>query len=199
MALLVDESYASLAITAINEYVAVASDTEKTLAQIQLGEMLIKVRKFREAIDAYQKVLINDSRNADANLGMGVSLINLGFETNEKTSLDRGFEFLDIFITEAPEKHAIRGSAAQVLKYNRAPKSQIDLEPQLSERKSVVPEGVVNGKAVKLPQPPYPAVAEFARVRGVVYVRVLIDEEGNVTKAVASSGHPLRSRNRSAG
>jgi TonB family protein len=191
MTLLVDESYASLAITAINEYVAVATDTEKTLAQVELGQMLIRVRKFREAFDAYQKILIDDSRNADANLGAAVSLINLGFETNDKTSLERGFEFLNIFVTEAPEKHAIRGSAEQVLKYIRAPKSQIDLEPQPSERESVVPEGVMNGKAVKLPPPPFPAIASFAHVRGVVRVRVLIDEEGNVTKAVASSGHPL--------
>jgi TonB family protein len=194
MTILVDESYASRAVTAINEYVAVTADPEKTLAQLHLGEMFIRIRKFREAIDAYQKILISDSRNADANLGAAVSLINLGFETNEKTSLERGFEFLDIFVTEASEKHAIRGSAEQALKYIRGPKSEISFyQPtsQPSESKSVVAGGVVNGKALKLPPPSYPAVAEFARVRGVIHVRVLIDEEGNVTKAVALSGHPL--------
>jgi len=50
---------------------------------------------------------------------------------------------------------------------------------------------VVNGKALNLPKPPYPAIARFARAQGSIPVRVLIDEDGNVIEAQAESGHPL--------
>src|ERR1043166_3565783 len=51
--------------------------------------------------------------------------------------------------------------------------------------------GVLNGKAIRLVQPTYPAMARTAHVSGQVSVQVLIDENGNVIAAHASSGHPL--------
>ena len=53
------------------------------------------------------------------------------------------------------------------------------------------PSGVLNGRAVSKPAPPYPAVAKAARAEGVVVVRVAVDEEGRVVAAQAQSGHPL--------
>ena len=51
--------------------------------------------------------------------------------------------------------------------------------------------GVLNGKAVRLVTPPYPAIARSAHASGSVQVQVLIDENGNVVTAHAVSGHPL--------
>lgn len=51
--------------------------------------------------------------------------------------------------------------------------------------------GVLNGKAISLPKPPYPPVARAAKASGTVVVQVLVDENGNVINAVAISGHPL--------
>lgn len=51
--------------------------------------------------------------------------------------------------------------------------------------------GVLNGKAVSLPKPPYPAAARAVGASGGVSVQVLIDTEGNVASATAVSGHPL--------
>jgi protein TonB len=51
--------------------------------------------------------------------------------------------------------------------------------------------GVLNGKAVRLVTPPYPAIARSAHASGAVQVQVLIDENGNVIAAHAMSGHPL--------
>jgi len=51
--------------------------------------------------------------------------------------------------------------------------------------------GVLNGKAIRLVQPPYPPIARSAHVSGQVTVQVLIDENGNVISASAASGHPL--------
>lgn len=51
--------------------------------------------------------------------------------------------------------------------------------------------GVLNGGAVSLPRPPYPAVARAVKASGAVNVQVVLDENGNVEKAEAVSGHPL--------
>jgi TonB family protein len=51
--------------------------------------------------------------------------------------------------------------------------------------------GVLNGKAVSLPKPPYPAAARAVKASGSVAVQVLIDESGQVIAASAVSGHPL--------
>jgi periplasmic protein TonB len=51
--------------------------------------------------------------------------------------------------------------------------------------------GVLNGKAVRLVQPPYPPIARSAHASGQVRVQITIDENGNVISAHAVSGHPL--------
>jgi len=51
--------------------------------------------------------------------------------------------------------------------------------------------GVLNGKAISLPAPEYPAIAAQAGASGTVTVQVMIDEAGNVISARAISGHPL--------
>lgn len=51
--------------------------------------------------------------------------------------------------------------------------------------------GVLNGRAISLPAPGYPAEARAARASGSVTVQITIDEYGNVQAARAVSGHPL--------
>jgi TonB family protein len=51
--------------------------------------------------------------------------------------------------------------------------------------------GVLNGSALKLPAPDYPAAAKAVRASGTVNVQVTIDEDGKVISASAVSGHPL--------
>jgi TonB family protein len=60
---------------------------------------------------------------------------------------------------------------------------------------AIPPEGVVlNGKALSLPKPSYPAEAQAAGVSGTVIVRVVIDERGKVISACAIDGPPLLMR-----
>ena len=51
--------------------------------------------------------------------------------------------------------------------------------------------GVLNGRAITLPQPVYPAEARAQRVAGAVSVQITIDEYGGVQTARPVSGHPL--------
>ncbi len=56
---------------------------------------------------------------------------------------------------------------------------------------AAVSGGVLDGKAVSKPQPPYPSLAKAARASGLVTVQVTVDETGSVVSASAVSGHPL--------
>lgn len=47
------------------------------------------------------------------------------------------------------------------------------------------------GEKLYAPEPTYPPIARAARAEGTVGVRVTVDEEGNVVRAEAVSGHPL--------
>jgi len=51
--------------------------------------------------------------------------------------------------------------------------------------------GVLNGSALSLPKPNYPDTARNIRAQGVVTVEVVIDVNGKVIAARATSGHPL--------
>jgi protein TonB len=51
--------------------------------------------------------------------------------------------------------------------------------------------GVLNGKAISKPHPPYPPIAKAARASGTVTVQVTVDESGKVISARAAGGHPL--------
>ena len=50
---------------------------------------------------------------------------------------------------------------------------------------------ILVGKAISKPAPPYPPIAKIAGAQGAVVVQVLIDEQGHVLSAKATSGHPL--------
>ncbi len=61
----------------------------------------------------------------------------------------------------------------------------------LSEARTRISGGVLNSKAISLPNPEYPMAAKQAKASGTVSVEVGIDEDGNVVSAKAVSGHPL--------
>src|SRR5207244_4603067 len=52
--------------------------------------------------------------------------------------------------------------------------------PKPTPPKAPISGGVLNGKAVRLVQPPYPAIARSAHASGQVKVQIVIDENGNV-------------------
>lgn len=63
--------------------------------------------------------------------------------------------------------------------------------PPPKPKPKTISGGVLNGKATSLPKPAYPPAARAVRASGAVAVQVLIDENGRVVSASATSGHPL--------
>jgi protein TonB len=64
-------------------------------------------------------------------------------------------------------------------------------KPTPAKPRAPISGGVLNGKAISKPPPPYPAVAKAARASGTVVVQITVDESGRVISASAVSGHPL--------
>ncbi|MDQ1558527.1 MAG: periplasmic protein TonB [Pyrinomonadaceae bacterium] len=54
-----------------------------------------------------------------------------------------------------------------------------------------VSSSVISSKIITKPAPPYPMIAKQARVQGPVTVEILVDEQGRVVSAQATSGHAL--------
>jgi protein TonB len=50
---------------------------------------------------------------------------------------------------------------------------------------------IISSKAIDKPAPPYPPIAKTAGIQGTVAVQILIDEQGHVVSAKATSGPPL--------
>ncbi|MCB1023575.1 MAG: TonB family protein [Acidobacteria bacterium] len=77
------------------------------------------------------------------------------------------------------------------------PEEKRDLPPPPPPKPTPLPvpkrssQGVINGKAISLPKPSYPAAARAVRASGAVNVSVVISKDGSVMSASASSGHPL--------
>jgi TonB family protein len=71
--------------------------------------------------------------------------------------------------------------------------SYVESESAAGEAMSKEPirGGVLNGKAISLPQPSYPPIARAARASGTVLVQIVVDERGCIQTARAASGHPL--------
>lgn len=80
-----------------------------------------------------------------------------------------------------------------------APRVEIDEPPPPAapkptpppKPKTIISGGVLNGKAISKPTPPYPPIAKAARAAGTVTVQIVVDEGGKVISASAVSGHPL--------
>ena len=80
------------------------------------------------------------------------------------------------------------GTAAPIVKIDEPPPPP---EPTPKKPSAPISGGVLNGKAISLPKPQYPAIARTARASGTVTVQVTIDENGSVISARAVGGHPL--------
>ena len=63
--------------------------------------------------------------------------------------------------------------------------------PTPEPKRTIVSGGMLNGKAISKPAPPYPPIAKAARASGTVTVQIVVDESGRVISASAVSGHPL--------
>ena len=77
------------------------------------------------------------------------------------------------------------GTQPAVVVDKTPPPTPIVVKPPIQH----VPSTVLLSKVISLPQPPYPQIARTIRAQGPVNVQILVDEQGKVISAQATSGN----------
>jgi tetratricopeptide (TPR) repeat protein len=98
------------------EYLTVETDAQlKTNAQLTLGEMMLEAGESQAAIDAYMAVLQSSPDNVDALSGIGFSLVNQGYLTNDKAKFQDGVNYLQKFVSAAPDTNKFKADAVGLI------------------------------------------------------------------------------------
>ncbi len=114
----VDPAIIDLAKVMIPEYLAVETDAaRKNSVSLILPDMYRIQGDSENAIAGYKQVLATSPDNPDALVGAGLSLVNLGFINDDKTKLQEGANYLQKFVSVAPDTHKLKVSAADSIKY----------------------------------------------------------------------------------
>lgn len=102
----VDDTKVEAARALITEYLGVESDqVKKTEASRLLGDIFRVMGDSDNAILEYKKVLEVSPDDPDTLAGVGFSLVNQGYITNDKAKFQEGVDMLNRFIGVAPPTH----------------------------------------------------------------------------------------------
>ena len=145
--------------------------------------------RYEDAVAAYQEALAIYPQYVDAQ-------VNLGDAYRELKRYDEAIGAYKRAITLKPTNgDAFNGLADTYEAMGReaeATQARARADANFARANpNFVQGGVIAGKALATPAPSYPAAARAAKVSGQVQVRVLVDENGDVIRAEAISGHPL--------
>lgn len=142
---------------------AVELKPDHYLAYNNLGTAYHRLREFKQAINAYESALKIKADYSSAILGLGVAYLEL---KDKEAALEQHKRLAAIDMERADKLYAY-----------------------ITDKK--IPLTVLNGKALSLPKPSYPAIARAGHASGTVQVWVSIDETGKVLSASVVTGHPL--------
>jgi len=103
-----------------------------------------------------------------------------------ETESPRGTQTTEMYFTKKA------ASAAQIVVAPASPAQTMiivgETAPANTQAVKQISKGVLNGSAISLVKPAYPAEARESKASGAVNVQVVIDEQGNVLSAKAVSG-----------
>ncbi len=141
--------------------------TDRFLSSFELPERIIEAPPTIAAQQKVEKPAVEEKTLEEENPAADGGQKPDSAKTEGKSQGDAG-------TTEANEKAAEVGTGSNP-----------------TAKRAPISGGVLNGRAISLPKPDYPAEARAARAAGTVVVQITIDEYGNVATARAVSGHPL--------
>ncbi len=118
----VDPAVIEAAKILISEYQAVESDAAKKAAASLTFADLYRIAEDREsAIAGYKKVLEASPDNIDALAYVGIVLVDLGWiKDNDKALSQEGANYLQKFVSVAPDTHKLKSGAAEYLEILKA-------------------------------------------------------------------------------
>ena len=112
----VDPAVIDAAKILIPEYIAAEADAAKKAEAMLIMADLYRVSADSEnAIAAYKKILETSPENADALAGVGLSLVNQGYVKEDKAMLQEAANYLQKFVSVAPDTHKYKANAAEAI------------------------------------------------------------------------------------
>ncbi len=97
-------------------YVASENDrAKKEKALVEIADVLRAAGNSELAITEYRKALEFAPKNIDAMAGIGLSLLNSGFESDNRAQLQEGANYLQQYVSAAPDTHKFKADARALL------------------------------------------------------------------------------------
>lgn len=111
-----DRTKGKEAAVAFEEYIAAETDPKKKAdAQLAFAGTMQDSNEFELAVAEYEKVLAQDANNIDALSGIGLSLVNVGYTSNDKEKFQQGANYLQKFVDLAPDTHSYKDDAKSII------------------------------------------------------------------------------------
>lgn len=186
---------------AISLYMAPASaqgNTPRTIKGGVLNGKAISLPKPEYPAEA-RKAAVDGLVSVEVTIDESGTVILAKAITDEKPNTDLATETADGLaqLREAAERAAMEARFSPTLLGGKPVKVtgvityKFSLSTRIDDDEKNISGGVLNGKAIDVPDPEYPEAARAAKVSGTVAVQVTVDEAGNVISARAVFGHPL--------
>ena len=129
----VDPAVIEAAKVIIPEYISVETDAaKKSAASLSLADMYRVTGDSASAIAEYKKILATKPDDLDAMAGAGLSLVNVGYEKDDKAQLQEGADLLQKYATLAPDGHKFKQDAAALIE---TLKTEKNIAPQKAPKK----------------------------------------------------------------
>ena len=120
------------------QFLAVETDPAKNeIKQHEFADALRKSSDCDDAIIEYKKILDTKPDEPDALAGTGLCLVNNGFTTDNKATLQEGLNVLQHFVDVAPDTHKMKADAKNTIEYL---KTEQKLVPQKTTAPKAVPK-----------------------------------------------------------
>ena len=117
----VDPEKISGAKSFIDEYANAQTDAAKKVeAKLVVADLYRVAADSENAIAAYKDILASNPDNIDALAGAGLSLVNLGYLKNDKAAMQEGANYLQKFISVAPDTHRYKQDAVGLIEALKA-------------------------------------------------------------------------------
>jgi tetratricopeptide (TPR) repeat protein len=118
----VDREKGKEALVAFQEYIAVEPDAaKKSKAELDLALTLQDSNEFELAVTEFEKILAADPNNVDALVGIGLSMVNVGYinldtdQAKGKAQLQEAANYLQKFVDLAPDTHKFKQDAKDTI------------------------------------------------------------------------------------
>ena len=117
----VDPEKIALAKTFLNDIAEAQTDAaKKAEAKLTIADLYRVSADSDNAIAAYKEILATNPDNVDALAGAGLSLVNLGYLKNDKAAMQEGANYLQKFISVAPDTHRYKQDAVGLIEALKA-------------------------------------------------------------------------------